>query len=125
MHYCSLENKLTGQMYQQNAPFATAFPHCTLSERDYFLKTAKAFGEDARVVSDFFTRTGKDLQACDRQDAHLAFPVAWVADLAASHPALELGISYNVVERRDDENRLRELRIDATTPAVFDEAVDI
>ena len=51
VHYCSLENKLTGQVYQQNAFAPLEHPRHELSGRDYFLKSAKVFGADRDVAS--------------------------------------------------------------------------
>ena len=57
VHYCSLDNKFTGQIYQQNKPFLTdsvfAARHAWLSldPGDYFLKCAKVFGGDAEAVA--------------------------------------------------------------------------
>lgn len=125
VHYCSLENKLSGQIYQQNAPYRTTFSYCTLSERDYFLKSAKAFGADALVVRDVLKRAGEKSWMYDQQNEFLAFPVSSIACLASSFPHMELGICYYVVERRDGEEQLRELRVDATSPQSFDLAADI
>ena len=49
VHYCSLENKHTGQIYQQNTRGtipATGY----LSEKDFFIKSAKVFGADIQPV---------------------------------------------------------------------------
>ena len=45
VHYCSLENKHTGQIYQQNNGYKLP-KHTYFSRKDYFIKTAKVFGED-------------------------------------------------------------------------------
>lgn len=56
VHYCSLDNKNTGQVFQQNRGFlfddAFARSHAWLSmdTQDYFLKCARAFGEDAAQI---------------------------------------------------------------------------
>ncbi|MET4890575.1 radical SAM protein [Morganella morganii] len=50
VHYCSLENKHTGQVYQSNA-FLSAEPYYLFSPRDYFFKSAKVFGEDCAAVA--------------------------------------------------------------------------
>lgn len=68
VHYCSLDNKFTGQIYQQNKPFLTdsvfAARHAWLSldPGDYFLKCAKVFGGDAEAVA---TVLGELVQAAD------------------------------------------------------------
>ena len=55
VHYCSLENKHTGQIYQQNAirplPKTMVF-----SQTDYFLKSAKVFGSDIAQVQSFLKK---------------------------------------------------------------------
>lgn len=56
VHYCSLDNKNTGQIYQQNKgflldkAFAAAHGWLHFDEEDYFLKCAKVVGDDASAV---------------------------------------------------------------------------
>ncbi len=56
VHYCSLDNKNSGQIYQQNKgflldkAFASAHGWLHFDEGDYFLKCAKAVGDDANSV---------------------------------------------------------------------------
>ncbi len=56
VHYCSLDNKNTGQVFQQNRGFllddgfARAHAWLSMDGSDYFLKCAKAFGDDAARV---------------------------------------------------------------------------
>lgn len=56
VHYCSLDNKNTGQIYQQNKgflldrAFVAAHGWLHFDEEDYFLKCAKAVGDDASSV---------------------------------------------------------------------------
>lgn len=50
VHYCSLENKLTGQIYQQNAPFKQAFPPREYAQRGHFLACARIFAADAAAA---------------------------------------------------------------------------
>ena len=56
VHYCSLDNKNTGQIYQQNKgflldkAFAAAHGWLHFDEGDYFLKCVKAVGDDASTV---------------------------------------------------------------------------
>lgn len=107
VHYCSLENKLTGQIYQQNAPFARSFPPHELSARDYFLKSARLFGEDARAA-------GAD-----------ELPPSQVPALASAAPHALVGITSCVVEQREDGRVLRELDVAFTTPTLFDPARDV
>ena len=54
----SLDNKNTGQVYQQNKgflldpTFREAHPWLDMDGQDHFLKCAKAFGADAQAVAD-------------------------------------------------------------------------
>ena len=56
VHYCSLDNKNTGQIYQQNKGFlldkvfAAAHGWLHFDEEDYFLKCVKVVGDDASAV---------------------------------------------------------------------------
>ena len=58
VHYCSLENKLTGQMYQQNAPFKQAFPPREYTQRGHFLACARIFGVDAAAARRILAGSG-------------------------------------------------------------------
>lgn len=61
VHYCSLDNKNTGQVFQQNRGFllddgfARSHAWLAMDEADYFLKCVKAFGEDALRVRDWLS----------------------------------------------------------------------
>ena len=59
VHYCSLENKLTGQMYQQNAPFKQAFPPREYAQRGHFLVCARIFGPDAAAARRILAGSGR------------------------------------------------------------------
>ncbi|MDU5064272.1 MAG: radical SAM protein [Eggerthella sp.] len=121
VHYCSLENKLTGQIYLQNNPYRTAFPTCIMSDRDHFLKTARVFGSDIAPVVRMLEEAGVDDYAADDEDASLAFSPAHIALLAHSRPDMPVALGYCIVESEGSESvRLRELKIDITTPSSFD-----
>lgn len=117
VHYCSLDNKHTGQVYRQNEPHAAAFDTCLFSGRDYFLKSYKAFGDDVEPVLDALRRAGEARYRVDPQVPNVEFhPEA----LEAVRPAVrsgELGLCRHVVEERDGEVVLRELAVDAVVAA--------
>jgi len=125
VHYCSLENKFTGQIYLQNNRFRTTYAWCTMSERDHFLKSAKVFGGDMGVAEAVLARAGLPIQRRDEEGLYLEFPVVYLAAVARELPDLEVGISYYVVEQQDGEDVLRELRIDSTAPLLFNIETDI
>lgn len=70
VHYCSLDNKNTGQIYQQNKgflldkAFAAAHGWLHFDEEDYFLKCVKVVGNDAGSVLGW--ALGEDLVAAER-----------------------------------------------------------
>lgn len=111
VHYCSMENKHTGQVYRQNAPCAGRYPLRRMSGRDHFLKSAKAFGVDRAPVREILRRGG----AAFGDDEDFDF---------TELPDIEVAVSYAVCEPRDGEQVLRELRLDETTPSTFDSERD-
>jgi len=113
VHYCSLENKFTAQLfkqnYQQRVPSRFKF-----SEEDFFFKSAKVFGNDIPVVLDEFAKCGYGDYAHDPKLDSLEFHV----DMASviEHLGVEIGISTQIVESRNNERFLRELKIDQLIP---------
>jgi pyruvate formate-lyase activating enzyme-like uncharacterized protein len=122
VHYCSLENKHTGQIYQQNKkagkPALTSF-----SQKDYFLKSAKVFGEDVTKVREKFRKQGFRHFSWNQEYEYLEFPVQQIKALGKLD--IEIGISYQVLELRNGELYVRELKVDLTTPQVFDLVKDV
>lgn len=125
VHYCSLENKHTGQIYLQNFPFRHAFKNCLMSQKDYFLKSAKVFGSEVSSIEKLFRKAGLQAYEKEPQLQYLEFPVSYLAILKKEAPTLEVGICYHIVENRDGINVLRELRVDLTTPSQIDLKNDI
>jgi pyruvate formate-lyase activating enzyme-like uncharacterized protein len=122
MHYCSGDNKHTGQIYQQNTAGTLSQMHL-LSGRDYFLKTAKVFGDDAPRVLKALRKKGERNYHMDHKRGFLEFPVSRIVDLVALN--VEVGISYSVREIRDGEPVLRELKVDLARPSQFDLSADV
>lgn len=122
VHYCSLENKHTGQVYRQNkaapAPAMTEF-----SERDYFLKSAKVFGADIALVQRIFDQKGFRQYELHADQGYFEFPVRRVNLLKKAD--VEVAISTNILEMRNGELVLRELSLARTTPQLFDYPKDI
>lgn len=123
-HYCSLENKFSGQIYLQNAPYRGQYKFCSFSERDYFLKSAKVFGRDVEPVAQLLAGKGLADTRRDPDGQVLEFPLEYIVELAQDLPQLELGVSYHVVENDEAGLSLRELRLDFSTPEGFDPALD-
>ncbi len=122
VHYCSLENKHTGQLYQQNSGHALP-RRLYFSQRDYFLKTAKAFGDDVVMVKQALEKSGCEDYVISPEHNSLEFHVNQISSLKKMN--IEVGISSQVIETRDDEPFLRELKVDVTTPQTFRLSKDV
>jgi uncharacterized protein len=116
VHYCSLENKHTGQVYQQDITWKD-MPLLHFSQKDYFLKSAKVFGEEMAPVKAEFENKGVTEYHIDEERNFIEFHVDKIKLLKKLD--IEIGISTNVLEKRDGETFLRELKVDVTTPAMF------
>jgi len=115
LHYCSVENKHTGQIYQQNVEH-TKWRNVYFSQKDYFLKTAKVFGRDISKVLKVFKKKGI-LSTLDKENGFLEFHLKDIKSLNSMD--LEIGISSNVIEERNKVKYLRELKIDLIHPDEF------
>ncbi|MBE3598442.1 MAG: radical SAM protein [Limnochordaceae bacterium] len=122
VHYCSLENKHTGQVYQQNAG-GDIPPHHVFSERDFFFKTVKAFGEEMGPVMARLRHQGVVDFGVDDARGYVEFLPTHVPLLRGL--PVQLALSTAVMESRDDGEYLRELRVDLTTPDTFDLHTDV
>ena len=124
VHYCSLENKLTGQVYQQNEFIPASSPRHAMSPRDHFLKSAKVFGADRDKASRILRNAGITRMARDKAESSLEFPVSAIPLLASEQPDMPVAICFAIAEMREDGLVLRELALQYTTPATFDFDVD-
>lgn len=125
VHYCSLENKFSGQVYQQNTYIQAAQPWQVKSERDYFLKSAKVFGPDIALVQALLNSVGETRVYRNRERNYLEFPLEDLRVLAASMPMLEVAVSISIAEQREEGPIMRELALQKTTPATFDYVRDL
>lgn len=117
VHYCSLENKQTGQIYQQNHGQKVS-PQMFFSPTEYFFKSAKVFGEDIEKVKKVFKKKNVNLFQINTDYQFMEFHVSQIKLLKDLD--IEIGISSNVMETREDGKYLRELKIDLTYPKAFD-----
>ncbi len=108
IQYCSLENKHFGQVYQQNFGADRENPSYAFSKKDFYLKTVKAFGKDAREAERLLRAKGRNDYRMERDFLQCSPEAARLL----KKKDMELGISYNIREYRDGEEVLRELRID-------------
>lgn len=122
VHYCSLENKHTGQLYQQNSGRRIPATHY-FSHKDYLLKSAKVFGADVPPVLRALQTARKARYTHQARPEALEFHVDHIPALQGLD--VEIGLSSSVVEQRADNHYLRELQLDLTTPARFDRSQDV
>lgn len=117
VHYCSLENKHFGQIYMQNSGMNTD-ACCVMSDRDFYIKTIKVFGADmARAERILREKHRRDYDA-DRENGFLRMSPSCAALL--KNTGMEMAVSYNVREMREDGLCLRELRLDYLRASEFD-----
>ena len=109
VHYCSLENKNFGQIYRQNNHPSLWDATQYFSERDFYLKTIKAFGSDANQVKDLFDQNGMHEYRYNKDGEFIQFHPTHAA-LLKDLP-VELALSINVMENRDGEIVTRELKL--------------
>lgn len=122
VHYCSGENKHTSQLFRQNAGGPIPKTH-TFSEKSYFLVSAKVFGKDATDVLKVLRKAGFQKFRFDPVDRILEFPVHLVPSLP--NPDTMVGITTSALEHSKGEVFLRELKLDLTTPRIFNPATDV
>lgn len=115
VHYCSLENKHTGQVYQQNQDQALDRTY-TFSNVDYFLKTAKVFGKDIRKIRPLLDKYNVIYEE-NRQYDFIQFSIFDIKHLRNKH--IEIAISSNMAEEENKERFIREIGLDWTTPDLF------
>lgn len=122
VHYCSLENKHTGQFYIQNN--CKPLPeNAYFSQKDYLLKTAKVFGSDIEPTLHAFSSQGLNTYTVNQHYKCIEFPVTQIP--ALRELSIEVGISSSVIEYRGGERYVRELKMDVTTPQQFSLEQDV
>jgi pyruvate formate-lyase activating enzyme-like uncharacterized protein len=108
VHYCSLENKLTAQIWHQNTMF-TKKPLEYFSKNDFFVKSAKAYGDDAARVAQILEDAKRIHYIYNKSDKIIEFPITDVPLLKGEN--MQLGISYMVFEYTVEGALLREVAV--------------
>lgn len=116
VHYCSLENKHTGQVYRQNHDQSIS-DLTYFSYKDFFLKTAKVFGDDIFKVQKIFKKKNIIHYYINSEHDFLEFHIKDIKTLKDMD--VEIGLSSSIVETREGEKYLRELKIDQILPQTF------
>lgn len=110
VHYCSSDNKNTGQVYQQNLAFEQvqglkqAYPWLEHDASSNFLVCAKAFGADVSAVKARANEASVPY-AVDADVPCISLPLSAVRALREGLPNVELGKSINIFEQREEANQ--------------------
>ncbi len=119
VHYCSSDNKNTGQLNQQNHMLGRlqqatgSYQEYRFDKRSYFIVCAKAFGpsvDDVRRSLEGMLPDSRGSVSFD--DGVLSFPDTRINDVLSMVPDAEIGISLNVIELADEGPRLREVGLE-------------
>ena len=81
------------------------------------MKTAKVFGEDIPRFREFFDQKGIKEYQVNQEHDYLEFHVSKVRSLRKFD--IEVGISSNVIENRNGDMVIRELKVDVTDAENF------
>lgn len=141
VHYCSVENRLTSAIYDLNKDQA-GDGIGIFSARDFFIKTGIVCGEeDVLKVSNVFSESGmKRFRVLDDTVKYLEFPLDCMDRLQGLE--LQVGVVSSVMEplppqpgaptsvhsggaAGGDARRKRVVKIDLTTPEMFDFHADL
>ena len=113
-----MENKFTGQIYQQNHNHKLGetyhFPN-----KDYYFKTAKVFGKDMKKVKDILEQNQSTVLSINSQIMTI-FNFRLIQSKNLGKNNIDLVISSNVVEFDGNDNNIREVNIEWTTPVLFE-----
>ncbi|MEC9493207.1 radical SAM protein [Flexistipes sp.] len=122
LHYCSLENKLTSQIYSQNSGIKT-LPYEIFSDKDFFIKSAKAYGNNAKRVKNTFDKCQKKIFY--NYNPELGTIEFNPKDIKKLQQDIEVAVSYNIVEEQLNQKVLKEIKLDLTYPRIFEIENDI
>ena len=112
VHYCSLENKFTGQIYQQNKVTLTN-PFYEFSTNDYYYKTAKVFGKDIKKILSTL-ELKKIRYSYNREYDFLQLAPSSILEIA--NEKVEIAIISVVIE---PNNVMKEVNLSLTTPTAY------
>lgn len=115
VHYCSLENKHTGQIFQQNQDYSADETYL-FSTLDYFFKTAKVFGEARYQAKSILQQQGITFRE-NHEHAFLQFNPKYISFLAPSD--MEICLSSSVIEQDNNTFFIKEVQLAKTSPATF------
>lgn len=114
MHYCSLDNKHRSEMRQMNERGARIHPCFSFDEGDFFLKTAKVFGEDRALARRVLEACGCRNFLENGNEGSLSFPLSFASQLKGVDVVPMESIC--VLEKDESGSYLREVGIVPALP---------
>lgn len=111
LHYCSLENKNTAQVYEQNEGGRRDIPLYRFSRRNFFYETLRCFGPRALELADALDRAGCP-HGLDPEGQMLQFSPGVLDAVRDEASAATLFCAYGIIER-DDSGAARFREVDA------------
>lgn len=122
VHYCSLDNKNSGQLYLQNsrlvkdASLQRTFPRYSFDGGDFFVKKAKVFGAEASMMRETARREHVlvDVSEVNVNGVSVGFFEASLVGAAKLRPYLPgalFAVSLNVMEPREGGWVMREVDV--------------
>lgn len=118
VHYCSLENKLTSQIYQQNSPYKPTSTEM-LSDRDHFFKSVRFFGDNAAQVKAIFREIENTRYVWDDTSHQLECHPEDLIHLMQSS-INEAALTFAVVENSEEQAIMRTIHFEKIDPTDFD-----
>ncbi|MBQ9001901.1 MAG: radical SAM protein [Eggerthellaceae bacterium] len=107
MHYCSLDNKHRSEMRQRNERGARIHPCYRFDRGDFFLKTAKVFGEDRELAKKALISAGcMDYMNLDHEGS-TCFPMRFAGKVRDA--GADVCTSFNVLQQDGEGAYLQEV----------------
>jgi len=118
VHFCSLENKLTSQVFMQNSSIQP-MEYEVMSERDFFIKSARAYGRNAVKAEKYLSSKGLPFS---KNGMQIEFHPMHIKDIKG---LTEAALTYNIAEFDECSLIVREVKVDLIDPEKFDYSADI
>lgn len=117
VHYCSLENKLTAQVYAHNSIVKINGIEY-FSKNDFFIKTVKGYGNDIDIIKSRLDEANVIHYHYNNSDKFIEFSPIYVELLKDLD--MELALNYLILDYDKVGNKLlREVAIDVINPTTF------
>ena len=115
LHYCSLENKHRSEIRQKNERAAGMHPCIEFDEGNFFLRTAKVFGDDVPGVRAALDNLDCNVYMEDAEEGSLTFPPALAPQVQAACPTAQIQDCLLVYELDDQGGYLTDVALQPAT----------